>query len=155
MTILKTLAAGVATVACALAVTSCSPTLNRTKIDPQSLPTIKADRAHQINVDPRKYVNYEVPAGKGLMLDTAAPEMKYALAPPFVGHSKVVRLDPVAPTHANPVSVHFMPGRDLYQVCPDSGLQSGEKFAVQIGEEGTDRGHYNFDPRWCAYVIVK
>ncbi len=144
-----------ASFACVLTVMSCSQS---TKLDLKSLPTIKADGAHQFNIETKNSLPYEVPAGRGFLLDTSAYKKEYAQAEsitPDVAVSRVVRLDPVASTKAGPESVNLVPGRDLYQVCPESGLRSGDKFTVTIGEEVTDWGHYNFSPRWTAFVNVK
>ncbi len=153
----RTITAGFATLACVLTAVSCSPPV-KTNLDLKSLPTIKADQAHQINHDTHKNLIYEVPAGKGFVLDTSEYKKEYAQAPSsteFVLVSNVIRLDQVASTHAGIESVDLAPGRDLYQVCPDSGLRSGDKFIVQIAEEVTGGGHYNLYSRWSAYVRVK
>lgn len=151
----RMLTAGLAGFACALTIMSCSPS---TKLDLKSLPTIKADGAHQINIEIKNNLSYEVPAGKGFVLDTSEYKKEYAQAASNTLDaevSKVIRLDPVAPTKVGPESVNLVPGRHLYQVCPDRGLRSGDKFTVTIGEEVTDWGHYNFSPSWTAFVSVK
>lgn len=68
---------------------------------------------------------------------------------------KIIRLDPIAPSQVSILSIHLVPGRNLYQVCPSSGLRTGDQFTVQIAEEVTDGGPYNSYPRWTACVKVK
>ena len=140
--------------ACALAAASCSQPVN----DLKSLPTIKADKAHQINIESKNNLSYEVPSGKGFVLDTSEYQKEYAQPSSIrldVEVSKGIRLDPIAPTKTGPVEVNLVPGRDLYQVCPNGGLRSGDRFTVQIREEITDLGHYEVHPAWTALVTVR
>ncbi|MBX9879945.1 MAG: hypothetical protein K2Y22_15920 [Candidatus Obscuribacterales bacterium] len=155
--IVKILTAGIASFGCVFMV-SCSTPLDKTTLELTPLPTIRADQAHQIDVDKHTNLIYEVPPGQGFVLDTSEYKIEYARAgsgKPFLAKVKVIRLDPVALNHAAPVSVELSAGRDLYTICPNVGLRSGDKFIVQMAKEVPDQEHYYVYQFWAAYVRVK
>jgi len=97
----------------------------KTNLDFESLLKIEADRAHRIDLDTQRNLIYEVPAAEGFVLDASEYMAEYAQGPlntVSAEISKVIRLDPVAPTHAGPVSVDLVPGQDFYRVSPYNGL---------------------------------
>lgn len=146
--------AGFVTLAGAVVVSSCSST----ELDPKSLPIIKADQAHQFNIDTHKELIYEVPAGKGFVVDTSEYKEKYAEAPKNDLLSSVERrimLDPVGSSTIYYFTEDLVPGRHIYAVCPKRGLRSGEMYTLRLAEDVTDKGHWNLDPFFQGEIHVK
>lgn len=146
--------AGFVTLAAAVVVSSCSST----ELDLKSLPIIKADQAHQIDIHTHKELIYEVPAGKGFVLDTSEYKEKYAEAPKndlFLSVDRRIMLDPVGSSTIYDFTVDLVPGRHLYAVCPGHGLRSGEKYTLRLADDVTDTGHWNLYPFFEGEIHVK
>lgn len=149
----KMLSAGFAILVGVLIVSSCS----QSKLDLNSLPAIKANLAHQIDFESKKNLIYEVPAGKGFVLDTSEYKEKYAQASKNDLLSSVewrIMLDPVGSGTIYYFTVDWVPGRHLYAVCPDRGLRSGEKYTLRLAEECTDTGRWELLPFFEGEIHV-
>lgn len=120
-------------------------------IDFEPLPVIKADAAHQIDLVQKNSVTYEVPSGKGFVLDTSEYKKQYADADSnfFSGIKYGVRLDPAL------ASAELVADQNLYRLCPYARLRRGDKFTVTMYREITDWGNAEYSPFWTARVIVK
>jgi hypothetical protein len=127
-------------------------------LDLKSLPTIRADQTHQFNIDSQKKLIYEVPPGKGFVLDTSEYKEKYAEAPKndlLSGVERRIMLDPVGSSTIYYFTVDLVPGRHLYAVCPDRGLRSGEKYTLRLADDVTDSGHWNLHPFFEGEIHVQ
>jgi hypothetical protein len=119
---------------------------------------IKADQAHQFNIDAHKELIYEVPAGAGFVLDTSEYKEKYADSPKndlFSSVERQIMLDPVGSSTIYYFTENLVPGRHLYAVCPKRGLRSGEKYTLRLAKDVTDTGHWNLYPFFEGKIHVK